>query len=86
MLNSFMRFGRAAKIAILAVAVATIAIFAFRVVRGPSGASRDYGGRLEPVAVADFPSRDPERWVNGAPPSASELRAGVLLIEAWHPD
>jgi len=77
---------RATKIAIFGVAIVAIAFSALRLGRGPIGASRDYGGELEARAVPDFTSRDPERWVNGAPPSTAELRSSVVLIEAWHPD
>jgi hypothetical protein len=38
---------RSAKIAIFVVAAAAIAFAGLRVRRGPTGASRDYGGELE---------------------------------------
>jgi hypothetical protein len=67
--------------------IASIAAFvALRARRGPSGATEPYGGRLAAIAVPDFPSGDPGRWVNGTPESLGALRGTVVLIESWHPD
>jgi hypothetical protein len=76
---------RAVRIAgILGVLVALAAIGLWYV-RGPSGASKDYGGSIEAALVADFPTLSPERWVNGAPQSLAAARGSVILIEAWAP-
>jgi hypothetical protein len=34
--------------------------------------------------AADFPSHDPDRWVNGAPFSLHDAHGDVVLVESWH--
>jgi hypothetical protein len=76
---------RSTAIGIGIVLAAATAVAGFRLWRGPSGASRDYGGELEARSVPDFPSLAGERWANGAPTSLASLRGNVIVVEAWHP-
>lgn len=76
---------RGTRIALAVVVTLGVAVVGVRIYRGPSGASRDFGGSLEAMAVPDFSSLGPERWVNGSPTSLAALRGNVVLIEAWHP-
>ena len=32
----------------------------------------------------EFPSIDPNRWVNGAPTTLASARGDVVLVESWH--
>jgi len=34
-------------------------------------------------AAPDFPTRDPQMWINSAPLSISDLRGQVVLIDVW---
>ena len=34
-------------------------------------------------AVPEFPTRDPQRWINSAPLSISDLQGQVVLIDVW---
>jgi hypothetical protein len=68
-----------------AAIVAAAAAFGLRAWRGPVGATTEYGGTLEPKLVAEFPSTDADRWVNGAPAPLASLRGEVVFIEAWAP-
>ena len=76
---------RRAKFALIAALTVGAAVIGFRVYRGPTDASSEYGGELAALPVPDFSSLSPERWVNGAPTSLASLRGSVVLIEAWHP-
>jgi len=49
-----------------------------------SSASAANGNAATAETVADFPSTDPDVWVNGAPVKLGELRGDVVLVEAWH--
>ena len=35
------------------------------------------------LAAPDFPTRDPQMWINSSPLSISELRGQVVLIDVW---
>jgi hypothetical protein len=73
------------KVATVVVLLAIVAVIGSQLRRSSGGASSLYGGSLEPVVVADFPSLGAERWVNGAPLSLAAAHGRVVLIEAWHP-
>jgi hypothetical protein len=73
------------KIALPVAAALVLAVIGFRWWRGPVGASSDYGGSLDAKTVADFPSVDPARWVNGAPSPLAAARGDVVFIEGWAP-
>jgi hypothetical protein len=62
-----------------------VGIGACRILRGPSGATTDYGGSIEARAIPEFPSAETSRWVNGAPTPMASLRGQVVFIEAWSP-
>jgi hypothetical protein len=76
---------RPVKIALAVAAAALIAIAAGGLLRGPTGASTEFGGQLAATVLPEFTSMSPERWANGAPLSLAEQRGSVILIEAWHP-
>jgi hypothetical protein len=42
-------------------------------------------GSAEPrdQAAPDFPTRDPQLWINSPPLSISDLRGQVVLIDVW---
>ena len=42
-------------------------------------------GSVEPrdQMAPDFPTRDPQMWINASPLSISELRGRVVLIDVW---
>ncbi len=42
-------------------------------------------GSVEPrdPMAPDFPTRDPQMWINSSPLSISELRGRVVLIDVW---
>ncbi len=42
-------------------------------------------GSVEPrdQMTPDFPTRDPQMWINSSPLSISELRGRVVLIDVW---
>jgi hypothetical protein len=67
------------------ILLVAVGIGAVRVLRGPSGATTDYGGSIAARAIPEFPTADPARWVNGAPTSMANLRGQVVFIEAWSP-
>jgi hypothetical protein len=74
------------KVAAICVAAALVLVVGARfAMRGPSGATTEYGGSLPTKEVPEFTSLDVGRWVNGAPVSLAGARGEVLLIEAWHP-
>lgn len=35
-------------------------------------------------APPEFPSVDPNRWVNGTPTTLASLHGDVVLVESWH--
>jgi hypothetical protein len=72
-------------IIIAVVVAAAAAAGALWLWRGPSGASRDYGGTFEAMIIPDFPTLAVDRWVNGAPTSLAAQRGNVIIVEAWHP-
>jgi hypothetical protein len=76
---------RALKVAGISGVLVVLAAAGFWYLRGPTGASKDYGGALEAALVPDFPTLSPERWVNGAPTSLAAARGSVVVIEAWAP-
>ena len=42
-------------------------------------------GSVEPrdQAAPEFPTRDPQLWINSAPLSISDLKGQVVLIDVW---
>ena len=72
------------QLAITAALLAGIALVAFRLMRGPVGASTAYGGQIEAEAVPPLPVGRAASWVGPSP--AAALPAKALLIEAWHPE
>lgn len=72
------------QLAITVALLTGIALVAFRLMRGPVGASTAYGGQLEAEAVPPLPVDRAASWVGQAP--ARALPAKALLIEAWHPE
>ena len=44
----------------------------------PSGAGAPLG-----QAAPDFPTRDPQMWINSSPLSISDLRGQAVLIDVW---
>ncbi|MBK6512687.1 MAG: hypothetical protein IPM79_14725 [Polyangiaceae bacterium] len=56
-----------------------------RHLRGPQGTSTAYGGDVEAIVLADFPSLDPSRWAVAAPVSLEASRGAPVLIEGWAP-
>lgn len=75
----------ALKVAGAAALLAAVVAGGVRVWRGPTGATTEYGGSIEPRLVAEFTSTDAARWVNGAPAPLGSLRGEVVFIEAWAP-
>ena len=73
------------KIVLVLVAVGGAAVVARPLVFGPTGKSTAYGGSIEATVVADFPTTDANRWVNGAPRPLAGERGKVVLIEGWSP-
>jgi hypothetical protein len=67
------------------IAVGAVGVGARRVMRGPSGATTEYGGALAATVVPEFTSQAADRWVNGAPTTLAAARGQVVLVEAWHP-
>jgi hypothetical protein len=45
----------------------------------PSAGFAEPGDRMLP----DFPTRDPQLWINSSPLSSSGLRGQVVLIDVW---
>jgi hypothetical protein len=76
------RAGKIAAVVGLLVAVAAAGLW---YARGPSGASKEFGGSIEASLVPEFPTQSPERWVNGQPQTLAAARGSVVLIEAWAP-
>jgi hypothetical protein len=73
------------KTALALAAVLCIGAGAFRVLRGPSGASVAYGGSVEAAVAPDFPSTDATSWANGAPTTLAALRGSPVILEIWSP-
>jgi hypothetical protein len=80
-----MHLPKGTKIAGAVVLLGVVAVGGLRVWRGPIGATTEYGGTLESRLVAEFPTTDASRWVNGPPAPLASLRGEVVLIEAWAP-
>jgi hypothetical protein len=80
-----MPISKALKVALVVSLLGAAGAVGFRLWRGPTGATAEYGGKLESLVVPDFSSSEPARWVNGAPLSLSALRGEVVFIEAWAP-
>jgi hypothetical protein len=70
---------------VLLSAVLALAAAAFFFLRGPTGATTDYGGEIESTQVPEFLALDATRWVNGTPTSLKSLHGDPVLIEAWSP-
>jgi hypothetical protein len=58
---------------------------AFRMARGPSGATAAYGGSVEAPTPPEFASTDTGAWVNGAPTTLASLQGKPVLLEVWSP-
>jgi hypothetical protein len=80
-----MQLSRRLKLAVFGALVVVGSVGAFRVWRGPVGATKEYGGALASRILPEFSSSDAARWVNGAPAPLASLRGEVVLIEAWAP-
>lgn len=50
-----------------------------------TGGCLSSAGSVEPrnQAAPDFPTRDPQSWINSAPLSISGLKGHVVLIDVW---
>jgi hypothetical protein len=80
-----MGISKGLRIALVIALVGAAGAVGLRLWRGPTGATAEYGGKLESLLLPDFSSSEPARWVNGAPVSLPALRGEVVFIEAWAP-
>lgn len=74
--------GKAKWAVLAAVVVLAGGAAAYRVVRGPSGATEAQGGSIAAEPAPELPA-DAARWVNGEPVAAAG--GHVLFVEGWHP-
>lgn len=74
-----------ALVAIGVLAVAAVGYVGFRIHRGPTGSSTEFGGTVEAQTLPEFADDDQIRWVNGEPQTLAAHRGHPVLIEVWAP-
>lgn len=77
---------RWAKITIAAtVGVLGLGFAAVHHLKGPAGATVDYGGSIESRTIPEFASADQASWANGAPVMLAAAKGSPVILEIWSP-